>query len=208
MWRAAVHVVNDPDTQDLQRLARFDDGQSVRSLPVPISINVEANRAASLQRAVARQPAAALLGPRQVGKTSLARQLAQSSGGLYRNLENFRDREKLTDPRLRVAVAQPLVATSNHQGTVRIVRLVETAGDKLSGDPRAAQGQFSKWCESTVSTTGRGWGEYRIVTVSSSKERIFSGEIGRSSFPRLALFFEKKSSESKRSQKSWALKSA
>ncbi len=53
-----------------------------------------------LQRALARQPAAALLGPRQVGKTTLARQFAQSFEGLYLDLENFRDREKLTDPQL------------------------------------------------------------------------------------------------------------
>ncbi len=53
-----------------------------------------------LQRALARQPAAAILGPRQVGKTTLARQFAQSINGLYLDLENFRDREKLTDPQL------------------------------------------------------------------------------------------------------------
>ena len=58
---------------------------------------------ADLQRALARQPAAALLGPRQVGKTTLARQLAQSFDGLYLDLENFRDREKLTDPQLFLA---------------------------------------------------------------------------------------------------------
>jgi predicted AAA+ superfamily ATPase len=58
---------------------------------------------ADLQRALGRQPAAALLGPRQVGKTTLARQLAQSFDGLYLDLENFRDLEKLTDPRLFLA---------------------------------------------------------------------------------------------------------
>ena len=58
---------------------------------------------ADLERALARQPAAALLGPRQVGKTTLARQLAKSFDGLYLDLENFRDREKLTDPQLFLA---------------------------------------------------------------------------------------------------------
>jgi predicted AAA+ superfamily ATPase len=62
---------------------------------------------ADLQRALARQPAAALLGPRQVGKTTLARQLAQSFDGLYLDLENFRDREKLTDPQLFLAAHEP-----------------------------------------------------------------------------------------------------
>lgn len=58
---------------------------------------------ADLQRALGRLSAAALLGPRQVGKTTLARQLAQSLDGVYLDLENFRDREKLTDPRLFLA---------------------------------------------------------------------------------------------------------
>lgn len=50
-------------------------------------------------------PAVALLGPRQVGKTTLARGIAESSGGqgqqrppgLYLDLENSVDREKLAD---------------------------------------------------------------------------------------------------------------
>jgi predicted AAA+ superfamily ATPase len=58
---------------------------------------------ADSQRALGRHPAAALLGPRQVRKTTLARQLAQSFDGLYLDLENFREREKMTDPRLFLA---------------------------------------------------------------------------------------------------------
>jgi predicted AAA+ superfamily ATPase len=54
----------------------------------------------ALQRALARQPAPALLGHRQVGKRTLARQFANSLNGFYLDLENFRDREKLVDPAL------------------------------------------------------------------------------------------------------------
>jgi len=53
-------------------------------------------------------PAVALLGPRQVGKTTLARAIADAGGlagqgperkGVYLDLENSRDREKLADAR-------------------------------------------------------------------------------------------------------------
>jgi len=43
-------------------------------------------------------PAVVLLGPRQVGKTSLARKLAQSRDAVYLDLENLQDMNKLEDP--------------------------------------------------------------------------------------------------------------
>ncbi len=48
-------------------------------------------------------PAVALLGPRQVGKTTLARDLAAARGGLYLDLESAADRAKLEDPRAFLA---------------------------------------------------------------------------------------------------------
>lgn len=44
------------------------------------------------------QAAVALLGPRQVGKTTLAQQVAFGKDALYLDLENSNDRAKLTDP--------------------------------------------------------------------------------------------------------------
>jgi uncharacterized protein len=55
-----------------------------------------------LLRRLAQFPAVALLGPRQVGKTTLARSLAPGDGerpALYLDLENPVDRERLTDAR-------------------------------------------------------------------------------------------------------------
>ena len=43
-------------------------------------------------------PAVALLGPRQVGKTTLALQVATANSSIYLDLESSRDREKLADP--------------------------------------------------------------------------------------------------------------
>lgn len=47
-----------------------------------------------------RQAAVVLIGPRQVGKTTLARSIAEDQGGLYLDLESPRDRAKLADPEL------------------------------------------------------------------------------------------------------------
>ena len=43
-------------------------------------------------------PAVALLGPRQVGKTALAEDIASGRPSVYLDLESPRDRSKLADP--------------------------------------------------------------------------------------------------------------
>jgi predicted AAA+ superfamily ATPase len=55
---------------------------------------------AAVQEALARQAAVALLGPRQVGKTTLAHAIAGATGALYLDLEAPEDRAKLRDPAL------------------------------------------------------------------------------------------------------------
>ena len=52
---------------------------------------------AEVDDALARQPAVALLGPRQVGKTTLARELAAGRPSVYLDLEAAADRAKLQD---------------------------------------------------------------------------------------------------------------
>ncbi len=51
-----------------------------------------------LHAALKRQAAVALIGPRQVGKTTLALSIAQELDALYLDLEDRADREKLSDP--------------------------------------------------------------------------------------------------------------
>lgn len=53
-----------------------------------------------LKKALARQAAVALIGPRQVGKTTLAIELGKELGALYLDLEASSDRNKLFDPEL------------------------------------------------------------------------------------------------------------
>ena len=53
-----------------------------------------------LEQALARQAAVALIGPRQVGKTTLAHTVAAGRASLYLDLENSIDRAKLAEPQL------------------------------------------------------------------------------------------------------------
>jgi predicted AAA+ superfamily ATPase len=53
-----------------------------------------------VQQALNRQAAVALLGPRQVGKTTLALAVAEGEDALYLDLEAREDRAKLSDPAL------------------------------------------------------------------------------------------------------------
>ena len=52
----------------------------------------------TVRAALKRQAAVALIGPRQVGKTTLALHIAKQMNSLYLDLENLGDREKLSDP--------------------------------------------------------------------------------------------------------------
>ena len=55
---------------------------------------------AQLSDAIAHAPAVALLGPRQVGKTTLALEIGQRQNALYLDLESEQDRAKLAQPEL------------------------------------------------------------------------------------------------------------
>ena len=54
----------------------------------------------SVQEALQRQAAVALIGPRQVGKTTLAHSIAETTPSLYLDLESSEDRNKLVEPAL------------------------------------------------------------------------------------------------------------
>jgi predicted AAA+ superfamily ATPase len=57
----------------------------------------------ALTTALAEAPAVALLGPRQVGKTTLAHEVAKSHLSIYLDLESEADRAKLAEPELYLA---------------------------------------------------------------------------------------------------------
>lgn len=53
-----------------------------------------------IETALARQAAVAIIGPRQVGKTTLAHLIAEDTPSLYLDLETMADRAKLSEPAL------------------------------------------------------------------------------------------------------------
>ncbi len=60
----------------------------------------------SVTQALQRQAAVALIGPRQVGKTTLALEIAAGQPSLYLDLESPTDRAKLTEPELFLSLHQ------------------------------------------------------------------------------------------------------
>ncbi|MCU0869068.1 MAG: AAA family ATPase [Burkholderiales bacterium] len=61
---------------------------------------IERRRSQALAVALDEAPAVALLGPRQVGKTTLALELAGQRPAIYLDLESAPDRAKLAEPAL------------------------------------------------------------------------------------------------------------
>jgi predicted AAA+ superfamily ATPase len=71
---------------------------------------IERDASAKLTTALARQAAVGLIGPRQVGKTTLALAVAAERPSVYLDLESPADRDKLTSPELYLrAHAEKLV---------------------------------------------------------------------------------------------------
>ena len=59
---------------------------------------IERRAAQDVRLGLGRQAAVALIGPRQVGKTTLARQIAEADDNVYLDLETSTDRTRLADP--------------------------------------------------------------------------------------------------------------
>src|SRR6478752_177931 len=64
---------------------------------------IERRITAQLTERLDTTPAVALLGPRQVGKTTLARMIAEQRPSLYLDLESDADRARLAEPELYLA---------------------------------------------------------------------------------------------------------
>ncbi len=79
--------------------------------------------AITVNLALSEAPAVALLGPRQVGKTSLALELARNRPAVYLDLESEADRAKLSEPELYLAQhADKLVILDEIQRTPQLFR--------------------------------------------------------------------------------------
>lgn len=67
---------------------------------------IERQISAAIQDALARQASVALIGPRQVGKTTLALAIGERQNALYLDLEDRDDRNKLSNPSLFLEAAE------------------------------------------------------------------------------------------------------
>ncbi len=82
-----------------------------------------------MRQALTRQAAVVLVGPRQAGKTTLARIIAREQGARYLDLESEVDRGRLDDPQQYLAEhADKLVVLDEIQ---RVPRLFETLRDLI-----------------------------------------------------------------------------
>lgn len=100
----------------------------------------------ALSAALDEAPAVALLGPRQVGKTTLALEVAESRPAIYLDLESEADRAKLAEPELYLSQhADKLVILDEIQRTPQLfqsLRGLIDAGRRRRQGQRRGNGRF------------------------------------------------------------------
>lgn len=100
---------------------------------------IERRLLAKLTQAVSRQPAVVLLGPRQVGKTTLALEVGKSRPSHYLDLEAPADRARLADPELYFSLHQDeLVILDEIQ---RVPEMTRTLRGIIDQGRRAGRGK-------------------------------------------------------------------
>ncbi|MEW6219690.1 MAG: ATP-binding protein [Thermodesulfobacteriota bacterium] len=92
-------------------------------LPRPVPV-------AAITRALGRSPITALLGPRQCGKTTLARQIASARSGHYLDLEAPSDRQRLQNPELLLTSMDGLVVLDEVQLLPELFNLLRVLVDR------------------------------------------------------------------------------
>lgn len=89
-----------------------------------------ANGLRQLQTAIARSPITALLGPRQCGKTTLARQLASTRGAAIFDLESEPDVRRLANPEMVLGALDGLVVLDEIQRMPRLFTTLRVLADR------------------------------------------------------------------------------
>ena len=91
---------------------------------------------AELENALARAPVAAVLGPRQSGKTTLARAYSASRPATFFDLDSPQDRGKLRNPELLLGSLEGLVVLDEVQNLPELFPVLRVLADR---DPNPAQ---------------------------------------------------------------------
>jgi predicted AAA+ superfamily ATPase len=84
-----------------------------------------------LSRAVRRSPITALIGPRQCGKTTLARMFAEGRNTIFFDLESQIDLNRLQNPQLMLGSLQNLVIIDEIQQMPELFRVSNANSAKL-----------------------------------------------------------------------------
>ena len=85
---------------------------------------------ALLARAIGRSPVTALLGPRQCGKTTLARQVAAGRDAAFFDLESEPDRRRLENPQLVLGERRGLVVLDEIQAVPELFPVLRVLADR------------------------------------------------------------------------------
>src|SRR3989338_2429973 len=92
------------------------------------------NLASRVERALARAPVTALLGPRQCGKTTMARQIARRRGDVtYFDLESPGDSARLEHPMMALEPLKGLVIIDEVQRRPELFAIPRVLADRQIG---------------------------------------------------------------------------
>jgi predicted AAA+ superfamily ATPase len=89
-----------------------------------------------ISRAVGRSPITALVGPRQCGKTTLARMFAKDRTAVYFDLESQLDLNRLQNPELMLGSLQDLVIIDEAQAMPELFRVLRVLVDRPENKTR------------------------------------------------------------------------
>lgn len=84
----------------------------------------------SIKKAISRSPVTALLGPRQCGKTTLARLFEREENALYFDLESMPDRQRLQNPELMLGPVNGLVILDEIQQMPELFNVLRVLVDR------------------------------------------------------------------------------
>jgi uncharacterized protein len=89
-----------------------------------------------LKTALGRSPATALLGPRQCGKTTLARQIAEHQKATFFDMESVPDRRRLQNPELMLGSLTGLVILDEIQEMPELFQVLRILADRPENQAR------------------------------------------------------------------------
>jgi uncharacterized protein len=143
-----------------------------------------------LTTAIARSPVTSLLGPRQCGKTTLARIVGKNHDAIYFDLESLPDQRRLQNPELMLGSLQGLVVIDEIQMMPELFSVLRVLVDRPDNKTRfLILGSASPKIVKTASETLAGRTEFvdlagfNLSEVSTSVEKLWL----RGGFPRSFL---------------------